>query len=679
MVKWWEEGPLIISALQYQWGEDPYENLKKHVAVNDYNVEQLFHLFGEGSWAYYNEEKHGEKLERYLKEAHACGLRVIVYDNIHSMPMTMEQEHPDWPCVDRKGKHILTYDGVQYVFCLNSSYADYLMEQLEGMCSHDIDGIFLDGPSMPQGGCYCPHCRGEFLSMFGHSMDTSTYEEILQFNIKTCTDILKRARETIDCIKPGTLLYLNNSALCADVNGRHTRYAEPYVDMLGAEGGFVWADRTTPLWNLSAMAKQIETQAKGKPTVIFIAGDYKPWSYCMHTAAETRLYYAQSLANGANIWYGIHGPASQFETPGGYAAHEFNRFIKENSSIYKDTKSFSRVALIWSQDSANFYSSSVERTDFSKEEKIGKTDILKGDHRASFLGFVEVLIRAHVQFDVLDEESIEEGALGKYDLAILPTVACMRDSVAEKCHAFVEGGGNLISTMDTGFYGANGKSAAEPKLANLQGITTVEGFAEYKNPGSGYLRIISDSDIMTNVSWKYTPSPTLAIRAVPATVANICAEYCTPMPGRYGTLPGGWFPAIWTHEYGKGRSIYFAGAVGEFYNSKANPDTQVMLKNAVLSSCNPVVTSDAPGSVEIVLRKQKDRFIIHFINATGEMVRPLQKILPVHDVRVMLNIGWPLHSITPVTSGTHIDFESTDSGCSFTIPKIGDYEVFVIK
>jgi hypothetical protein len=100
------------------------------------------------------------------------------------------------------------------------------------------------------------------------------------------------------------------------------------------------------------MAKYIQTQAKGKPTVIFIAGNSSPYAYYMHTAQETKLYYAQSVANGANVWYGVHGATGLMDTPGGRAAERFAAFIRDHADVSADTRPVSNVALMWSTETA---------------------------------------------------------------------------------------------------------------------------------------------------------------------------------------------------------------------------------------------------------------------------------------------------------------------------------------
>ncbi|NLC67393.1 MAG: hypothetical protein GX754_01105 [Clostridiaceae bacterium] len=322
------------------------------------------------------------------------------------------------------------------------------------------------------------------------SLYDATDEQRLLFNVDSVTEFVQKTHNIMKAEKPDILLYLNNSALRADVTGSNTRKVEPYVDMLGAEGGFVWVTKDSPLWHVSPMAKQIEAQSNGKPTVIFIAGDYKPRSYYMHTACETRIYYAQAVANGANVWYGIHGPTEQMDTPGGAAAVEFNKFLRKN---------------------------------------------------------------------------------------------------------------------------------------------------------------------------------------------EVFAEYSEPMEGRYLPMPETFYPGVLHNCSGRGWSIYFAATFGEFFNKYTNPDYKRMLLNAVYQFADPLVITDAPGSVEVVLRRKDDKYILHLINMTGEMERPIQRVIHIYNVKMELHLDRPASCISSITGQDPADFEIFEKGCRFTIPEIKEYEVLVIE
>lgn len=676
-MKWWEE-PLRIAAVQCNYGEDTMEMLTRHIIPGSFNTDQHLHTMAEGHMSFYEEDKHAGKIDKILEAAHKNNIREIIYLNVHCFVERLYDVHPEWAQLDRDGKEIMAYD-LYYFNCINGGWFDFFKENVKKLCSHDIDGIFLDGPVVAQNGCYCKSCQKKFSTKYNKSIFDASREEWLEFRVDSVTEYIKKTNEIVKSINPNIMLYLNNSALRADITGSNTRKVEPYVDMSGAEGGFVWVNKTTSLWHAGSMAKAIENQSKGKPTVIFIAGDHKPYSYYMHTAAETKILYAQSIANGANVWYGIHAPIYVMSAPGGKAAIEMNKFHAENEALYKKTKPVSKVALMWSQESANYYSSSVATTDFTQSQHIG-LETKSGNHYNSFMGFYEMLVRSHIQFDVIDEFNAADGSLSKYELVILPTCACMNKESSEGIKKYVSDGGNLLSTFDTGFYDGKGKYLGNSQFKDVFGIDTFEDVVDYKISGTNFQMIENIDWLTEGLSARLMPSPSLAIRSNPAPGTLILSKFLEPMKGRYVALPTEGYPGMVMNMYGEGTSIYISGTLGEDFESSTNADFISLVENIVNKLSTNLLSTNAPGSVEMVLRHQPEsnKYILHAINMTGEMVRPIKRIIPVNNVIVNLKLNKKITSVKSVTSGEAVEFTQTGDIINLSIPTINEYEVIVL-
>jgi len=128
-------------------------------------------------------------------------------------------------------------------------------------------------------------------------------------------------------------------------------------DLLGSEGGFIGGDLLrVPIWKPGVTARLLETQAAGKPRVIFSAAGHKPWAFSTLPEAELRLLYAGTIANAASVWFGMW-PA-ETDLPEMQAIAEMNRYLAQNAAYYQDTRSEATVALVWSDTTANFYAGS---------------------------------------------------------------------------------------------------------------------------------------------------------------------------------------------------------------------------------------------------------------------------------------------------------------------------------
>lgn len=664
----WYRKPMILSAVQCNYGEDSDVIMKDHVLANHFNGEQLFHLSAHRHVSFYDEARDGARLDAYLENAKKHDLIEILYWNVHCGYPVTKQAHPDWIQKNKTGRDITAY-GSQYLICINSSWSDEYFRNLETLCSHAIDGIFLDGPIFVHNSCYCSSCRAQFRDAYGKDMEEATYQEFLCFRVDSITRMVKKTYEMVKRINPSIMVYLNNSALRADVTGNNTEKIYPYVDFLGTEGGFVWINKTYNYLHTTSQAKYIEKKAKGKPYFIFIAGDYKPFSYCMHTAEETKRLYALSLASGANIWYGIHGPTRLMDSPGGKAAAEFNRFIADHEEYFTRTESRANIALLWSNATANYYASSVDRSDFTEAQKMGQTE-QRGNHHHSLLGFFDMLTRSHIQFDVLDTEAVFDGRIRDYQLLILPTYACIGDQEARLLEEYVECGGNLLASFDTGMYDENGTPRETGCLDNLMGIRR-KSLLRYQDHGVGY-SLFSDGE-------KENLFPFGGSAWELETSARILAKNSPPMTGRYEALPEQTIPYVVSNVRGKGRTVFIAGTMGEFWYEWATPEHRIWLARTVGDLAEVLTVTNAPPAVEFTLRRQGRRHLLHAVNMAGGPSRPLEQTIPIRDIEVEIRGIGQVSALFGLCAGIPFSWESIPGGILVHIPLLRDHEIIVIE
>ncbi len=675
---WWNDDYMTISAVQCKYHESSEDIFDNYVSKSNFNTEQLLHLTASGHMAYYNEERDGKKLDEYLKRSKKAGIKEIVYVNIHGVTPEDHNLHPEYSLLGKDKEPLMLYNNTHYSICFSGPYFEEHIKNIKALCKHDIDGIFLDGPIMRADACYCDSCLKKFEELYGKSRYEADYYEGCEFNMKMATRFVKATYEAIKEINPNILLYINNTLLKPDTVGVRTRDCSDYVDLIGTEGGFVWVDKDITMWHVSPMVKMAETVSGGKPRVCFIAGDHKPWSYYMHTPCETDIFYAQSIAYGANVWYGLHGSSKQGELPGGKAATEFNLFIHENKENLMHTAPCSKVALFWSDATARRYSTSVDETDFIQSAVEFSRDNKKGNQNASFKGMYDILTRAHIQFDLIDEGSFKKGDHKKYDTIILTTAACISDEVSEIIKEYVKEGGKLISNFDTGLYNEFCEIREKSSLAEIQGVKSYIDTIAYP-VGCGYLINNKDSFIFNGVSDDDIPLPLLSVKNEIEDTAEILGYARMPLKGRYVDLVKETYPSVIYNKYGKGESIYFSGAIGEFFDKYANIDIKKLVVNAVNKFSKADITTDAPGSVEVSLRKKDNKYIIHLINLTGEMIRPIERIIPIHNIKISLNNKSEIKSVKTLRSKEQLRFETKNEITEINLPVLSNHEIIVVE
>ena len=685
---WWQNQPLTISAIQSVPSQGSDKAFDDYVSKSGYNVEQLLHLFiDEADMVYVDEQKYGKKLDEYLAKAKKHGIKEIVYTNSHGLNKETGKAHPEYWQLGKDGKPLLIY-GIYNLACINPKGAFHkkLMQDVEALCKHDINGIFFDGPIMRDTGCYCEICKADFLNKFGHSIYEATPQELHQQRVDSVTEHVKQLHDLIKSINPEILLYINNSVLRPDVIGSNARKLNDYVDMLGAEAGFYYPRKEIDAqWQTAGYMKHLEcvigdpvkTQ---KPIVNFVASNDASVSCQMKTVGETALTYAQTLANGANVWYGFHDDLFDTkDTPAAEKAREYNEFILANKEYYKASKTCARVALMWSDSTANNYSTSVAASDFTNatEGDISHT----GDHRISVFGFIDMLARNHVQFDIVDEKAIEDGALTKYDVLILPTVACMAQKHADIITKFVEDGGNLLGNFDVAMYNEVGEPCGESKLAKVFGIKGNPKVYNVTRWMSVMFRasnhpVLSSLDVYKNVSafldinWQYTDDVEVLMVAHP------------PRDSVYGDMPTERYPVYVEHKYGKGRAYYISGNICETTIDRSIPAYRKIIKGFCDYNARPVVRCDDLGLYEVVLRKQEDKFLLHIVNETGAMERPVEKVTPLYNISFKLDLsGFGIdkkdYKVKTLRGGKLENLYKNGNEISFRLDYLNEYEVVV--
>ena len=357
----------------------------------------------------------------------------------------------------------------------------------------------------------------------------------------------------------------------------------------------------------------------------------------------------------------------------------YNSFVKKNPDVYVGTKSIARIALLWPSRSANLYrGSSVPLTDFTKEMKSEGI----GDISAEFNGFYEALSRRHFPFDVIDEEQlgIESSELkAKYNLIILPNAACLSKEDIGGIERFVEVGGNILATFETSLYDEYGERLPDFQLNRVLGVHFGE---QVFGPMSwDYIAAKnSNSPVLDGITRKYLPAPTYGIKLETSGAEEILS-FCERLAGCYDGIPAlSSDPCLLTNTYGKGRAFYLAGTYGEtLYKFRFQEYYQLVRNVGNLLSQRLIDLEDAPSSIEVALRKKDNKLFIHLVNFTSEMKRPIERIMPVHNVKAHLKIGTDFKKIKALWLDKELSAEKDADGITFVIPRINEYEVIVME
>ncbi|MCX7012970.1 MAG: hypothetical protein NTW86_10510 [Candidatus Sumerlaeota bacterium] len=154
----WHDKPIFLTA-GHELAKIGFREMSRHIKSGD-----------EGAWwpskegAVVDWAKDRNYAKEILDEAHAAGLRIIVY-NRHMEDAYMAEQHPDWVCVDWNGQPLHTNRGA--IMCVNSPYSDYFLRRQLELIDMGADGFYYDEVHMPKTGCWCPYCRAKFKEQTG--------------------------------------------------------------------------------------------------------------------------------------------------------------------------------------------------------------------------------------------------------------------------------------------------------------------------------------------------------------------------------------------------------------------------------------------------------------------------------------------------------------------------------
>lgn len=689
--KWWEKEPLRIVEL-----EEGYEFEKRATLLNELgaNMEHLARFIdtSPGTSFLYNHHLFPGKnvdfdsLKNYLSEAHKKNIKVIIYYNVHAIASSYAHQHPEWQQIQDNGKSIEHVYGIDSSFCINSPWREEVFATLKKIASYKIDGVFYDGPIFFANTCYCDHCKKLFREHYKKEIPSKTklssvrtgdgWKDLLEFQSDSIARFLKDSNQILKEINPQFLFYMNGNTIAASwPTGRDNRKIIKESDVLGAEGGFLYGALTEPIYKPGAVAKLLETQAGGKPTVIFNAAKQGPWAISTIAGGEISILYSQTITHQANVWLAVCDEPRFHEKEMGIVK-KYNRFIKRNPDPFSGTKSMAKIALLWPQEASNYYKgSSVPLTDFTKEMSAEKG----GNLSEEFYGFYDGLSRERFPFDVIDEEAINND-LNKYDLIILPNAPCFTKEQADKIKDFVRDGGNIISTFETSLYNENGEKLDDFRLKDVFGIEELgDAFAPLNYD---YVSVKdSENFSLRGIKQKLIYAPTYGLKLKAQAKAKVPVVFCKPLAGSYaGTPEESGFPLIIENDYGKGRSVYFAGTFGGSLEKFHFPEYYQIVFNLVSELSESMVKiENAPSSIEVNVRRKGNSIFLYLINFTSDMRRPIQEIIPCTNLRITLFEKEKVKSISALWLEKNLEFTREGNSISFALPVIEDYEVMEIK
>jgi hypothetical protein len=389
--------------------------------------------------------------------------------------------------------------------------------------------------------------------------------------------------------------------------------------------------------------------------------------------AEIRIWVADGIANDLRPWFTKFG-GTLYDRRWLKVVEDIYNWHYHSERYLRNEESLARVAVVYSQQTANFYGGPAAR------EKVE-------DHT---LGMYQALIEARVPFEMVHDRLLDAEHIDRFKLLILPNIAALSDQQCDQLRKYVERGGSLLATHETSLYDEWGVRRKDFGLAELFGVKfngRVEGPMQ-----NSYLRLedkqhpilagFGDTDRIINGVRRVDVSP---MGEHPKPLLTLIPSYPDlPMEMVYPRVPKTDIDEVYVREIGKSRIVYFPWDIDRVFWEVLSTDHGRLLRNTVEWAANEEkpVTVSGHGVLDVTVWRQKESMTVHLVNLTNPMMMkgPLREVIPItaQEVKVRLPRGKKARKVQLLVAGGSPHVREVAGTLTLTVPSIAVHEVVAI-
>jgi len=634
----------------------------------------------------------GEAAER----ARFHGMKVMGRFDLSGLHRDAYEDHPEWFYVSPQGKPMMNRE--VFATCPSDSYYDDFFYPLydEVWERYRLDGVFFnmfgyrdrDRQGVYHGPCQCAACRQAFEERHGlplptcENYDDPDYYKYLDFREEMYNrtgekiySYLKQKSRDIGIFEgrrhrsPARLIELE-----AGVSAVETHWTLMVPDPGGCgkihseamKGGQIW--RYTP-GETGRMVRSFEGEY-ATATNLFNAGGGR---YEAHSRGWMGMGIAQAAANDCWPYVPFIGPPWQEDKKTKPLIKELFSFLAAHEKYLGGLVSGAQVAIV--------------QSDNNSRPHLGRPDPVQSAV-VPYRGWYSLLVRAHVEFDVVDELQIARnpGILDKYRLLILPNLALLDDSICAALDAYVEAGGALIATHETSLYDREGQArgcfglaclGAGEVLSQRQNLFN----AYFRTEDSAGLPAVADTGLLYMkggyVYSRLKPGAETALRLTNP------IEYAAPEFEVIETTSR--FPGLIRYTHGRGKTVYLPWEIDSLVFSMGLED-HIKLLESLVASLVPGgfdFQVDAPAWVEATLHWQPEsgRAVVQLVNESGQDGVEFHNPVEIHDIKFRLRLPKRrrVASVSSMWHGWDLDYITENGWLECGAPILKLYDLFVIE
>ena len=582
------------------------------------------------------------------------------------------EAHPEWAMRNKDGSVQFSEEEPRlFKTCMFSTYMDdyvpAIMREVHSL--YDVDCFYTNGwppiGSLPE--CHCAICSK--LPPAGTPAYWRAFNDRV-FELWQKYDAIAKEK------KPDSFFFAN---LGGNVRGG------PNLDRLGKIAAWFQADnqgRTyddPAVWGCTLQGRVCNAVLDGKfaanVTAAYSTGAVT-WRNASKNPAEAEMWLNETLAGGMVPYYHFIGSENGFGEDRRWqrVGVDYFRWTAQHDVHFTTRRSIANIGVVMGQSTQLLYPGPA-------------TMRSRAYMHETTQGIYDALLRGRFAFDFVHEDRLESERLSKYRALLLPNIAMLSDRQCQQIRDYVQSGGSIMASFETGLYDENLNQRADFGLADMLGINKA-GDVIGTVGNAYYGRIERQHPILegfSNTNWLPGAQNRMPLNPVQNPVLTVVPGFVRYPPElAYPPVSHSGEPAVVLRETGSSRTAYFPGDIERSYWLTGHGDLLRLLHNTIrwITRDERIVQVEGEGFIEMFSWETTPGYAVHLLNYTNPNTHHgwMQSIYPLgpQTVRMQLPQSVRVKSIELLKAGRSVAFGLESQVLRFTIPRVEDYEVAAI-
>lgn len=611
-------------------------------------------------------------------QCHQRGIAFISHYCITAAPLAL-QVHPEWAAVSLQGEHS------DRIPCFNSPFGDRLKDMVvEFVTDLGFDGVWFDCTDLAWKGlwtCACDHCRARFHQDTGRTIpaavdfDNADFRAFYRWRQTYFMSYIGELADHVRAHNPKALIILNTF-------NRLNHGGETGIPLLEIPADILLATEVD--WRPNQALLQM------KYCRAMMGERYAPESWLGFSDATHVAFPSRPEPDPAGLI--LFGLACM--TGGGYPSYGGGESLgnAKTSTLRAVSDALRLVAPYVGGQPVRFAGLVLSSATNDFAHRVGSTiyarpvgDFWRGSFPAwrAVHGLHYLLNSLHLPSGIILDNQFTDEHLAQYPLIFLSDIQCLADDAAAALRRYVERGGILIATGDSGLKDGEGLPRTQGALDDLLGITA-------RVESAGFLTLHTIAGDLRGHDLPETfmiSGQGRAVSVAPDVTVLAEGQIITP---RYRRTPTGDFPldppvpthraAITARAVGAGSAIYIAPNVGADYAASPNRRSRMLLDRLIRRYCQPPYEVTAPWNIVVTAWQQDENLVFHILNQPTTMCQLLDDNAPFHPEDVSptgpISIRVPRHfAAVDSPTGYLLDVNAVSNATTITLERLDMHAV----